>query len=86
MPAGEILFQDLFDMVLQMPNIILYQELQRHRFILTDKAIVAERGVGNGRNKMQKVKVVTLPQLHEVLPRFILIVLRVDPPLLFVPR
>lgn len=39
---NELSFQDLVDMVLQVLNIILYQELKRHRFVIADEAIVAQ--------------------------------------------
>lgn len=44
---NEISFQDLFDMVLQVFNIISYQELKRHRFVVADEAIIAQSCLGD---------------------------------------
>ena len=44
---SEISFQDLIDMVLQVFNIILNQELKRHRFVVPDEAIIGQSGFGD---------------------------------------
>lgn len=44
---NNISFQDLFDMVRQVFDIIFYYELKRHRFVVADEAIIAQSCLGN---------------------------------------